>query len=105
MGIVHVHHDIGSTHVHADGHSHHHATASGSDEHEHAQAAPVDSMPAGHPHKSADGTCCGMVCVSALPATIAEVFVPSAPSSRCSAETYRRLADDPLPTPYRPPNS
>lgn len=106
MGIVHVHNGTGAAHVHADGHSHHHATASsGSDEHDHAQAAPDDQAPAGHAHKSADGSCCGMVCVSALPASVAEVFVPSRPGSRCAVETYRRMADDPLPTPYRPPNS
>lgn len=105
-GMVHVHYDTGAAHVHADGHSHHHSTAAfGSDGHDQAQTAPDDPAPAGHPHKSADGTCCGMVCVSALPASIAEVFAPSLPASRCAAETYGRLPDDPLPTPYRPPNS
>jgi hypothetical protein len=107
MGIVHVHHETGTAHVHADGHSHHHAdVGSGSAEHQEIQTAPDDdSAPADHRHKSADGSCCGMVCVSALPAAVLDLSKPSASASRCAVEAYRRMADDPLPTPYRPPSS
>lgn len=108
FGIFQVHEER-AVHSHLDGHAHHHAdvaVSSLSDAREHfvTGSAPNGTGPAEH-HQKSGGTCCGMVCVTALPAFIIDLSVPSAPASRCAAETYRRLADDPLPTPYRPPNS
>lgn len=105
LGIVHVH-DESVAHSHADGHAHHHAGSAshGKGEHLLAATASDDPGPMDHHHKSG-GSCCGLFCITALPAVVVDLSKPSSLASRCATETYRRLADDPLPTPYRPPNS
>jgi len=105
MGIVHEHVGAVAQHVH-DGHSHDHgssAVASASDDGQ-TPAATKGSSPLDH-HKSSGGQCCGMVCVSALPATVTEFVAPSAPTSRCGSEIYRNVAGNSPPTLYRPPIS
>jgi hypothetical protein len=108
MGIVHVHEHVGAVpqHVHEDGRSHDHgssAVAAASDDGQTA-AATTGSSPLDH-HKSSGGQCCGMVCVSALPATSTGFVAPSAPTSRCASESYRNVAGNSPPTLYRPPIS
>ncbi len=105
MGIVHVHeHGVVAQHVHADGRSHDHssmAVASALDDVA-AAAADPDTLPLDH-HKSSGGQCCGMVCVSALPATVTEFVRPIAPRSICLSTDYRAVADNAPPQRYRPP--
>ena len=106
MGIVHVHEHVGAVaqHVHADGRSHNHsslAVASGSDDVA-AAASDPDTLPLDH-HKSSGGQCCGMACVSALPATVTEVVRPTVPLSICLSTDYRAVADNAPPQRYRPP--
>ena len=112
MGIAHLH-DAGAPvvqHVHADGQMHEHAapharsgTAVG-----HADMKPAAEpalTPVGDEHKAAGAQCCGMVCMSALPAPLVEVVRPSVPTSRCANEIYRGVAENTPPTHYRPPIS
>lgn len=107
-GVVHVHHE-GTMHVHKDGHAHHH---SGIQTHADSSAdydvKPVvlksDADPAKVPH-SADGKCCGLMCVTALPATLVNVAKPFVPKALCEAESYRKLTDNASPQRYRPPIS
>jgi hypothetical protein len=114
MGIVHVHDSVASTQVHGESHPHHHADHGMAGHHDQATAshpttasADVRSpSPPGHDgHKAPDAQCCGMVCVSALPASLTEFVGPSAPTSRCASENYRSVAGKAPPTLYRPPIS
>lgn len=102
--IVHEHAAGAAQHVHADGHPHYHsAAAQASEAAEDAAAAVQPISPAGDHHKSASGQCCGMVCVSALPATLTDVVRPDAPRSICVSANYRAIADNTPPQHYRPP--
>jgi hypothetical protein len=100
-GIVHEHAAGAAQHVHADGHSHHHSGAAEATGDAAAAAQPI--APAGDHHKSAGGQCCGMACVSALPATLTDVVRPDTPRSICVSAAYRAIADDAPPRHYRPP--
>ncbi|MCR6732588.1 MAG: hypothetical protein NVV83_00075 [Afipia sp.] len=110
-GMVHVHAEGMGQHVHKDGHVHDHSGVLGQ-AHEHAlgdnHAKPValsdGSLPAKAPHSS-DGKCCGLICVTALPATLVDVANPSAPKAICEGESYRQLTDNAPPQRYRPPIS
>ena len=62
------------------------------------------SAPAKAPHSS-DGQCCGLMCVTALPATLVDVAKPSVPKAVREAESYRKLTDNAPPQRYRPPIS
>ena len=103
-GMVHVHHES-AMHVHEDGHAHHH---SGVQAHADHDAKPIalksDASPAKAPHMS-DGKCCGLMCVTALPAIDVNVTKPSAPKAVRMSETFRTLRDNAPPRLYRPPIS
>lgn len=105
MGIVHDHAGHSAVHVHADGHAHDRSAFAQVDESgvwsTESGGDPV--APGDHP-KSSGGRCCGMVCVTALPATFAELTGPSALTSRCEPARHPRIADDAPPALYRPPN-
>ncbi|MBK5654052.1 MAG: hypothetical protein I4N50_20525 [Rhizobium sp.] len=108
-GVVHVHNEGIVPHVHKDGHLHDH---SGIQSHAHAagehHANPIalndGSSPAKAPHSS-DGKCCGLMCVTALPATLVDVAKPLVPKAVREAESYRKLTDNAPPQRYRPPIS
>jgi hypothetical protein len=55
--------------------------------------------------KSSHGQCCGMLCVSALTAEVAELTKPPTLTSRCELAIYRQIADNAPAALYRPPNS
>ena len=111
MGIVHVHDNADRTagHVHADGHVHDHSSSAQTMGDHEGQGGPAksvsDSDTAADHHKTSGGQCCGMVCVSALPATVAELTGPSRLTSRCEPARYPGIADNLPHTLYRPPNS
>jgi hypothetical protein len=98
-------------HVHGGGQAHEHSDASAQSghvsDHDHlkSSAAGEPSSPAGGGHKAPAGQCCGMVCVSALPATIIEIVKPSEPATLCVSKTYQNVADKSPPRLYRPPIS
>jgi hypothetical protein len=105
-GMVHLHTDTPIQHVRVDGHVHDHASV-------HLQASSGDfsmmaindkSVPEKAPH-SFDGQCCGLTCVTALPATLIDIVKPSAPTALCEVEGYRKVADNGPPRLYRPPIS
>lgn len=107
-GMVHVHHE-GIMHVHNDGHAHHHSgiqthAGSSADHDVKPVALKSDADPEKAPH-SADGKCCGLTCISALPATLVNVAKPLAPKAIREAESYRKLTDNTPPLRYRPPIS
>jgi hypothetical protein len=83
---AHVHtHDAGKVHVHEDGTSHEHSK-------------PPDG-------KSSDGQCCGLVCLSALPASISEVETPSLPALVAVSDNQEDVAGRTPDRLYRPPIS
>lgn len=104
-GMMHVH---AASHVHADEHKHNHATA-------HSHMGPPDDIPLVQastvpeqtPSKgshSSDGKCCGLMCLSALPATLVEVATPSVPRASTEADRFREVAESGPSERYRPPD-
>lgn len=116
VGIVHVHeqsgnpvpahvHAASSTHDHSVGHSHDAAALQVAPDYDTAASVTTtadSSSPRDH-HKSSGGQCCGMVCVSALPAQLTDFARPAAPRSICPSIDYRAVADNSPPQRYRPP--
>jgi hypothetical protein len=106
-GIVHMHTDASMQPVRIDGHVHDHAnmrshTSSG--DQDRSMALNGKSVPEKTPHLS-DGQCCGLTCVTALPATLIDIVKPSAPTALCEVEGYRKVTDNAPPRLYRPPIS
>ena len=82
--IHHLHqHDSGKAHVHADGTSHGHSKAPGG--------------------KSSDGQCCGLICLSALPASVSEVQTPALPAMVAVSADQEDVAGKTPDRLYRPP--
>jgi hypothetical protein len=103
--MVHVHSE--PQHVHGDGQIHDHAVAQahfGGGDHSMSMASDLQSDPEKAPHKSG-GECCGLMCVTALPAKVVDIVKPSAPTALREAERYRNVADKASPRHYRPPIS
>ncbi|MFH1346352.1 MAG: hypothetical protein ABIL01_34895 [Pseudomonadota bacterium] len=104
-GMVHVH--SGAQHIHKEGHIHDHAAVkdhSAGDDHSMPGISDSSSFPEKAPHLS-DGQCCGLICVTALPATVIDIMKPSTLPALCEAEGYRNVADNAPPRLYRPPIS
>ena len=105
-GMVHVHAEAQPAHLHTNGTMHDHAAA-----HSHAGpshdaaalkvAVSPEQIPA-KGHASA-GECCGLMCLTALPATLVEVVTPCVPTAAQAIETYREVADNGPSLLYRPP--
>ena len=105
----HVHNESVAQHVHKNGQVHDH---SGAPTHVHAagdhQAKTValsdGSGPVKAPHP-ADGKCCGLMCVTALPAADLNIAKPLLPKAIRVSENLRTLRDNAPPRLYRPPIS
>lgn len=110
LGIVHMHQlgERASQHVHMDFHgqfaSHSQLGQLGNFD-DVTSASNEASSPAPQQHKTSGVGCCGMVCVSALPATVAEIVKPVALISVCKGENYRNIAGSAPLSHYRPPIS
>jgi hypothetical protein len=112
VGIVHVSPGAPAQHMHGDGHAHDHSAAHSSSTHSaahadggHASMALDDnSTPSKAPH-APNGLCCGLMCVSALPATLTDIVTPSVPTVLRVAEGYRAVSDSTPARLYRPPIS
>lgn len=92
-------------HVHMDGPMHGHSSANAGDGgHSVAMALNGSSVPEKAPHVS-DGQCCGLTCVTALPAVLVDIAKPSAPPTLCVVEFYRKVTDNAPSRLYRPPIS
>lgn len=106
-GMMHFHADAPTAHMHADGIQHDHALA-----HSHAlqshdiaptkASAVPEQFPAKESHASG-GQCCGLMCLTALPATLVEIVTPSVPTASHEIGDYLEVADDGPPSLYRPP--
>jgi hypothetical protein len=95
-GDVHIHdHSDAQAHVHAVGDQHPQSAAT---------ALNDSSIPAKMP-RAADGKCCGLMCVTALPAAAIDVAKPLLPKVVRVSESCRMLTDNALPRRYRPPIS
>jgi len=108
-GVVHVHNEGIVPHVHKDGDVHDHSGVQGQahvagELHAKSIALNDGSAPAKAPH-SLDGKCCGLKCVTALPAMLINIAKPSVPRSVREAESYRTLTNNTPPQRYRPPIS
>jgi hypothetical protein len=108
-GMVHIHNEMPTKHVHADGQVHEHSAthshaSSDGDHRSMSIAMDAKSAPQKGPHSS-DGQCCGLMCVSALPATLIDIVTPSVPTAVCEAEGYREVTDNAPSRLYRPPIS
>jgi hypothetical protein len=113
-GMVHVSNSAPAQHMHGDGHAHDHSAAHSSAAHsaahpdgDHASMAMAlndDSAPGKAPH-SPNGLCCGLMCVSALPATLIDMVTPSVPTVLRVIKGYRTVTDNAPSRLYRPPIS
>ncbi len=108
-GVVHVHTEPPTRHIHKDGHGHDHSGTHShvnydGDQRSMSIALNGKSIPEKAPHLS-DGQCCGLMCVTALPATLIDIVKPSAPTALCEVEGYRKVTDNAPPRLYRPPIS
>ena len=61
------------------------------------------SAPASHSHEAPGPQCCGVFCLSALPAAVLGIVEPSVPSFVCNSENYRNVTDNAPSRLYRPP--
>jgi hypothetical protein len=104
-GVVHVHDDAPAQHVHKDGQVHDHGGAANiGDDRALSTALNGRSAPEKAPHSS-DGQCCGLSCVTALPAALIDLVKPSAPTALCAIEGDRKVTDNAPSRLYRPPIS
>jgi hypothetical protein len=108
-GMIHVHSEMPAQHVHKDGQVHDHSgkhlhANSDGDHRLMSMAQDGKSVPERAPHSS-DGQCCGLMCITALPATLIDIVKPSAPTALCEIEGYRKVTDNAPPRLYRPPIS
>jgi hypothetical protein len=108
-GVVHVHHESiapADQDVHALHHSSVQIQADPSVDHvvNPAGLEESDSTPAKAPHAT-DGKCCGLMCVTALPAPFIVMAQPSVPKAVKVSDNHRKLTDNTRPRLYRPPNS
>ena len=108
-GLAHVHSEGIAQHVHKDGQIHDHSGvqthARAASDHQAKLVSLSDgSGPAKAPHHS-DRKCCGLMCVTALPAAEVNVATPLLPKAIRVSENFRKLRDDAPPQRYRPPIS
>jgi hypothetical protein len=107
-GMIHVHNDIPAAPVHKESHTHEHSGtsshANSANDRSISTAPNGSSVPDKAPHSS-DGQCCGLMCVTALPATLIDIMKPAAPTALCEVEGYRKVTDNDPPRHYRPPIS
>jgi hypothetical protein len=108
-GMVHLRTEVPARHVHNDtqGHDHsgaHSHTISNDAHPSMSMALNAKSVPEKARHSS-DGQCCGLMCVTALPATMIDILKPSAPTALREVEGCRKVTDNAPPRLYRPPIS
>ena len=106
-GMMHVHEEAPPAHLRADGHlpdpalAHSHASSLDGVALIKASAIP-EQTPSKGSHSS-DGQCCGLICLSALPAALVEIVTPSVPAASPEVEGYLEVADKAPSRLYRPP--
>jgi len=108
-GMAHVHNGAFTQHSYQGEHLHEHSAAhlhssSSVDQHDSSIAPNDEHAPAKDSH-SPDGQCCGLMCLTALPAALVNFAEPSVVTSLCASEVYRPVADSGPVRHYRPPIS
>jgi hypothetical protein len=93
--MPHIHADA-SSHDAGEQHAHHHAITTD-------DAAGHDQAAHHHNGHTLPGPCCAMMCVSAIPADLPAIALPSQPVSLCVLEMDRGAPDNAPPLLYRPP--
>jgi hypothetical protein len=106
-GMMHKHANVPTTHLHAGGNMHDDAATlpHGDASPDAAMASAVadaDQSPAKESHGSG-GQCCGLMCLTALPAMLAEIVTPSVPTASRPIAGYLAVADNGPSRLYRPP--
>ena len=109
-GSMQMHSGAGTEHVHGDSAIHNHSsthsvTKSGGDNVMSEVVVKETSAPAKAPHKSSDSQCCGLMCLTAMPATLVDIVTPPALTVTCVSESLRDVADNAPVRHYRPPIS
>lgn len=100
----------GTEHVHGDSAMHDHSgmhslATSGVYDFVPHHAVADTSAPAHVPHKSSGAQCCGLMCLTALPATLIDIVTPLAVMVIGVAEVRRDFTDNAPVRHYRPPIS
>ena len=106
-GMMHLHANAPAAHVHGDGTKHDHTVT-------HSDASPSHDLasikasvvPEQAPSKGAhasDAQCCGLMCLTALPAMLVEIVTPSVPTASQEVEGYLEVAGNGPSRHYRPP--
>lgn len=93
-----LHKATGAEHVHSDGMAHDHSGM-------HSIAEKETSSPAKAPHKSSDAQCCGLMCLTALPASLVDIVTLPVLTVVCGSEPLRSVAENAPSRHYRPPIS
>lgn len=109
-GSMQMHGSAGAEHVHDDramhDHSGMHQLAMSVGDNGLTHHAVADSSAPVHPtHKSSEAQCCGMMCLTALPATLIDFVMPHAVTFTESAEVRQDVSDNGPVRRYRPPIS
>jgi len=105
--IVHMHMDAPIQKIRIDDHVHDHANVhshTSSGDQDRSMALNDKSVPEKAPH-SPDGQCCGLTCVTALPAMLTDIVKPTGPMVLCGVEGDGKVSDNGPPRLYRPPIS
>ena len=105
-GVPHIRNVSAPRHIDRAGRPHDH---SGSHAHTSAIVQDVNSIAADRDHDAdrnshaPDGQCCGLFCLTALPAALVSVAAPSRAMSLCATRVDRPVADNGPDHHYRPP--
>jgi hypothetical protein len=106
-GIVHMDMDTPIQQIRIDDHVHDHANVHSypsSGDQDRSMALNGKSVPEKAPHSPGE-QCCGLTCVTALPAMLTDIVKPTGPMVLCGVEGYRKISDNGPPRLYRPPIS
>jgi hypothetical protein len=108
-GSMHMHDEaVQPMHAHLDGqmhdHSPVHAIATSDDDQSSMSAAmDGDEAPSKKGPHTTSGQCCALMCVSAMPAPLFDIAMPSMPTVVRIVTSYRAVADNAPAVHYRPP--
>lgn len=108
-GSVQMHGSAGIEHVHGNDampdHSDLHAMSKSGGDSMTLYAGADTTTPTHAPHKTSDAQCCGLMCLTALPAALIDIVTPLSSTFIESAEVRRDFADNGPVRHYRPPIS
>ncbi|KZD21203.1 hypothetical protein [Tardiphaga robiniae] len=109
-GSMHMHDEaVQPMHAHIDGqmdgHSSAHSMAMFDDDEQSSMSAAMDGdkAPSKNGPHTTSGQCCALMCVSAMPAPLFDIAMPSMPTVVRIVTSYRAVADNAPAEHYRPP--